>query len=179
MRGRLPKPAEVRDAQGNPGRRPSAAALPPDQGDVTLPFVQLSEDAHRAYDIIGAALKRLNFVRSSDESLLLRYADAVARYWRVTAELDGLGSESYECQMTGGGVMQRLRPQFMVQQLLAKRLEAMEDRLGLSPMARQQYMLRMSQTGLQPSLPLADAASEPPAQRPGSAVGLLNRNALN
>jgi P27 family predicted phage terminase small subunit len=149
-----------------------------------LPFANLTDDAKRAYELIGGELRRLNFVRASDESLLVRYCKSLAQFWTATAKLDALGSETYECQMTGGGTMQRIHPLFIVQQHLAKRLEAMEDRLGLSPQARQQYLLRMAATGAQGSLPLPAPAKQDPAAAPRPAavhspVGMLSRHVVN
>lgn len=191
MRGRHPKPGAVKEAQGNPGHRPIApdpAALSPvlTAPQAALPFARLSEDARHAYDIIGADLRRLNFVRSTDEPLLLRYCDALARFWRVTGELDVLGGETYETSSAHGNML-RMRPQFMVQERLARRLESMEDRLGLSPMARQQYLVRMAAAGAQPGFwpdRSADDAKDAPspaiAPRAASPVGLLKGpHALN
>ncbi|HWY14418.1 MAG TPA: phage terminase small subunit P27 family [Rhizomicrobium sp.] len=179
MRGRIPKPGELREAQGNPGRRPIPDQLADDAPAKGLPFAELSDNARRAYEIISGDLRRMNFVRASDESLLLRYCDAVARYWKVTKALDAFGDETYEAATVAGGVMQRMRPQFVVQQLLSKRLEAMEDRLGLSPMARQQYMIRMAATGATPNLfPEADMPEDTAeAPRPSSPVGFLRSDA--
>lgn len=187
MRGRRPKPAGVRQAQGNPGHRAIAADAAPPSGEnhATLPFAKLTDDALLAYNLIGRELKRLNFVRSSDESVLVRYCKSLAQFWTVTGKLDALGSETYECQMTNGGTMQRIHPLFMVQERLAKRLESMEDRLGLSPQARQQYMLRMAgaSQGLLPlnDQPLKDDGepAAPPPPPASSPVGILNRRALN
>lgn len=162
MKGRKAKPAELKAAQGNPGNRPLVpqplSESAPASGPVALPFAKLSADALTAYTIVGAELRHLNFIRSTDEPLLLRYCDALARFWRVTRELDELGGETYDCPTTTGATMLRMRPQFMVQERLSKRLESMEDRLGLSPMARQQYLLRMAQGA--PRLPLGDAPSK-------------------
>jgi P27 family predicted phage terminase small subunit len=177
MRGRRPKPQALKDVQGNPGRRPRAE-LDHDDGtqptspkvellSTALPFVQLQANAQQAYTLIGAELRRMNFVRPSDESLLIRYCDCVARYWAVTAALDELGGEVYEVTTLSGDKMQRMRPQFLVQQKLCARLEAMEDRLGLSPMARQSYMLRMANS---PSI--GASLSEPKTEK-NSPFGFL------
>jgi P27 family predicted phage terminase small subunit len=191
----------VKAAQGNPGKRAvleiasdenrdmSAGDAAPRQRrprNAMVPFARLNGSARTAYDLIGSELRRLNFVRSSDESVLVRYCKSLADFWIVTGKLDKLGDHTYECQMTGGGTMQRIHPLFIVQQHLAKRLESMEDRLGLSPQARQQYLLRIAASGRQALLPLdqspkSDApAPAPTIQKPlGGPVGLLRRDALN
>lgn len=195
MRGRFPKPGALREKQGNPGNRAVPRADDVERagnGDehreaarvLVLPFAKLEGDALTAYEMIGGELRRLNFVKPSDEPLLARYAKSLADFWNTTKKLDEIGSTVYECQAVAGGTMQRIHPLFIVQQHLAKRLEAMEDRLGLSPQARQQYLLRMAATGAQGSLPLpqtggTDASHEQPMAssiaRAGSPVGLLRR----
>jgi P27 family predicted phage terminase small subunit len=181
--GRLPKPAHVKDAQGNPGRRnvprESDTAQQQPAHAIKLPFAKLKGSAKKAHELIGTELRRLNFVRPSDEPILLRYCKSLADFWDVTGKLDALGSQVYDCPMTNSEkTMVRVHPLFLVQERLAKRLESMEDRLGLSPMARQQYLLRMASAGAQGSFglpaPQQNAKpSEAPAPRPGSPVGLL------
>lgn len=185
MVGRRPKPAGLKMAQGNPGRRPLHDVqdkAPVAGSKANFRFAKLTKHGRDVYSIISSELRRLNFVKTSDEMLVLRYADAIARYWRVTNELNKLGSEHYESPSIAGGTMYRIRPQFIVQQRLEMRIEAMEDRLGLSPMARQQFLSRLASLGMQPSLPglPVDGAENLPQAVPGSPVGLLKRaNVLN
>lgn len=193
--GRHVKPAALKRLQGNPGNRPLPKEPRPRKNAKpiatsaveTMPFVKLSDDAKRAYEIVATSLRGLNFVQASDEPLLLRYSETLARYWRVTHELDRLGGETYECITTTGEKMLRMRPQFVVQDRLARRLEPMEDRLGLSPAARQQYLQRMMNLGSQPQLPgmpqdgsaAPDERRAPPPQTMSGPVGSIPRDALN
>jgi hypothetical protein len=109
------------------------------------------------------------------------------RYARLAAEVDRRGGEIYECVMTGGvGKRERMRPQMSLMLLIAKRLESMEDRLGLSPAARMQYLQRVQTAGAQASLPgMAEPSAQPTSETTApvldSPVGMLNanRNALN
>src|SRR5262245_24134358 len=123
MRGRHPKPDALKEAQGNPGRRRRAAQTPTPTAaqpvSASLPFARLSENARLAYQLIGTDLRTLNFVRSTAGPLLLRYCDTLARFWKVTGEIDSFGGEVYECDTQAGGKMLRMRPQFIVQQMLA------------------------------------------------------------
>ena len=173
MRGRHNKPGALKEAQGNPGHRPIPKEPLPEQPAQVLHALPtgMSADAQRTYEMIGGELRRMNFIKPSDEPLLQRYADTLARFWRVTAEIDRLGGETYEAETTVGGTMQRMRPQFMVQDRLERRLQPMEDRLGLSPMARQQYLVRMAATGASPMLPGIPSAEK----RPGGATVIPRR----
>lgn len=175
MRGRRPKPAALKEAQGNPGHRTivdtPAPAPTSDAARVvsgtSFPF-KVSDDAQRLYDLIAPELQRLNFLRATDEPAFRRYCDTLARYWRVTEQMEQLGGETYECKTTTGETMLRLRPQFVVQERLARRLDTLEDRFGLTPMARQQYMLTVSR-GSQMGL---FAPQKPPQQQqPESGTG--------
>lgn len=190
MRGRKPKLAALKKAQGNPGRRklapePQTAAIATGSISDVMPFVRMSEDARRAYEVVGESLRGMNFIRASDEPLLQRYAETLSRFWRVTAELDRMGGEVYECETTNGGKMLRMRPQFLVQDRLERRLQPMEASLGLTPAARQQYLLRMMSVNAQPSLPgvgpiANDKSSAVPALTTTvSPVGMLSRGPLN
>jgi P27 family predicted phage terminase small subunit len=163
MRGRRPKPSALKAAQGNPGHRAilESPAPPADQAAAPAAFpFKISADAQRVYDLIAPGLKRLNFLRASDEPAFRRYCDTMSRYWRVTEEMERLGGETYECATVGGGTMLRLRPQFVVQERLARRLDALDDRFGLTPMARQQYLLALSR-GSQLSLLPDERAPQP------------------
>lgn len=171
MRGRNPKPAALKQAQGNPGRRPivdapaDLAAADPnvDQAPAPKPRVSLKKlfkiksDAQKVYDLIAPELKRINFLRSTDDPAFWRYCDTLARYWKVTKALADKGGETYECKTTTGETMHRLRPEFIVQERLARRLDTMEDRFGLTPMSRQQYMMALTRAPMR----LFD---EPPAR---------------
>lgn len=158
--GRRQTPAALKAARGNPGRRPikdvpqqqeenaAASALP----SVTA-VAKVTDDAQLVYDLVAPQLRHMNFLRDSDELAFRRYCETMARYWRVTKELDDLGGETYECDTNAGGTMLRMRPQFLVQERLARRLDGLEDRFGLTPMSRQQYVLALQR---QPSLPFPD-----------------------
>jgi P27 family predicted phage terminase small subunit len=194
--GRRPKPAALREAQGNPGRRPIHDPAPEMQESTCevaapakaklsknpLKFAKASRAARAVYDLVAPQLRRLNFLRDSDEAAFWRYCDTMARYWNVTKKLDEMGGETYECATTNGGTMARMRPEFMVQERLAKRLDSLEDRFGLTPAARQSYMLALSRAPQMLPLespPLKNvqgqsqnhaAPSAPPASRP-SVIG--------
>lgn len=155
--GRRAKPAALKQAQGNPGKRrireaaqqPEESAPVSEAPSVTI-IAKVNSDAQRVYDLVAPQLRRMNFLRDSDELAFRRYCETMSRYWRVTDELEKLGGETYECATTQGGTMQRMRPQFLVQERLARRLDGLEDRFGLTPMARQQYVLALQR---QPQLP--------------------------
>lgn len=181
-RGRKAKPAELKRAQGNPGKR-ALPELPVEAEQKPLAPSKrssapkrLTADGRKIWDALAPELKRLKFLRSSDQGAFERYCDTLASYWRVTLELRKAG-ETYETESAHGRML-RIHPKFMVQERLSRRLDQLEDRFGLSPAARQQIMQRLA--AQPPGLPLepgekAGEGEEAPAPAPGkpSPIGML------
>lgn len=184
-------PAEIAEARGNPGRRKRrtafADAVPvlAAEGPEAAPPPQLSEPARQVWQALAPELARLKLLRTTDGQAFARYCDTLARYWEVTRELDKLG-DTYVSK-SQHGTLHRLRPQFIVQDRLARRLIDLEDRFGLSPAARQRILLQLAAATVQPNLPFggkqpvgaADelpGAEEPASQPASSPIGLLGRS---
>jgi len=167
MRGRKPDPAAVKEAKGNPGRRPYFLRRA-EEGKGLRRHPELRREALAVWRGLAPELEKLNFLRSSDREPFARYCSLVARYWRLERELID-ATLTYESE-SAHGTLRRIEPKFIVQMHLAKRLEALEDRFGLSPMARQQILLRLA--AQVPMLPLAEAKPRPAA--PSGPIGLLN-----
>jgi P27 family predicted phage terminase small subunit len=180
MRGRKSEPAELKEAKGNPGRR--ALAKPGEVAEIPVLTGgapdQLNADGKRIWAEIVPQLAHIRLVRDTDRSVLARYCDSLAEYWAVTKRLRDRrkgrgGGYTYEAEKIGGGTMLRLNPLFTVQDRLHRRLESLEDRLGLNPRARQEILYRLANAGMQGSLPLGGEAEQPPAPAAGSPVGFL------
>lgn len=181
-RGRKPKPDALKRAQGNPGKRalpelPVEAAqqplAPPARSSAPA---RLSEEGRRIWDALAPELERMKFLRSSDQGAFERYCDTLASYWRVTLELREVG-ETYETESAHGRML-RVHPKFAVQDRLARRLDQLEDRFGLTPAARQQILQRLAaqpthlplQSGERPNE--AGEALAPSRNKP-SPIGIL------
>lgn len=189
MKGRKPKPAEVREAQGNPGHRPLSTAAHDVPGLKASAPKGLPVAARRIWEELAPELARMKLLRSTDFGAFSRYCEHLARWGALTKDLRKNG-ETYTSK-SAHGELERVRPAFLVRDRLESRLESLEDRFGLSPSARQQLLQRLSmapplpqQPGLfgddaaQQSAPSPDAPSIPPAPA-ASPVGLLNRRHLN
>jgi P27 family predicted phage terminase small subunit len=165
MRGRSPKPAGLKEAQGNPGKRRSGkfADLAP-TGEPSAFMFDVSADAKVVYDRFGPELRRLNILRSSDEPAFWRYCETLSRFCRLGEVIRKFGAEYYVAKSVTGEKMMRLHPAFIAQERYVRRLESLEDRFGLTPMARQQYMLALSRGQVAPpdELPL----NKPPQPAP-------------
>lgn len=174
-RGRRPEPGEVKEAKGNPGRRPNATGAA-----VELPGLgaeapeQLTGEARTIWGALAPELARMKLLRATDAPVFARYCDHLARFWRVKAALDGVG-EVYETDSAHGRML-RINPWFAVLDRLCKRLEALEDRIGLSPAARQQLLLRMAAVPAAPLPgPLGEAAEIRAPAAPTTPIGVLSR----
>jgi P27 family predicted phage terminase small subunit len=187
MKGRKAKPAEVKAAQGNPGRRPIHHA--PDLPGLSLqPPKDLPAAARRIWEALAPELSRLKLLRATDLGAFARYCEHLARWAELTKALRKSG-ETYVTQ-SAHGTMRRIDPNFMVRDRIEGRLHELEDRFGLTPMARQQLLQKLAiaplpQTpagndlfGTQPEGEAPDAPPAP-ATLPPSPVGLLNRGRLN
>ena len=171
-RGRRPDPQAVRDAKGNPGKRAKvtvdAAAVKPT--GAIKPLAKLTPAAIAIWQSLGPDLERLNFIRGTDRELFGRYCQTIVEYWEATRHLRAEGSVYWTD--TVHGKMKRINPYFLIQERLAARLIPMEDRLGLNPASRQQFLIRLS--NLNPQLPFPNpgaSAQQPPDDMPD--VGFL------
>lgn len=169
--GRTPKSDELREAQGNPGRRPIGSGDPVQD---TLPGFsedappELNEAGQRIWQELVPLLQQLRFIRRTDKAVLPRYCNALARYWELEAQIRQRGP-TYETESRHGR-MERINPALRAQDLIDRRLESMEDRLGLNPRARQQIIQALANSAVG-SLPLdATTTSDTPKRSP---VGML------
>lgn len=163
-RGRKAQPAELAAAKGNPGKRAIRPAAVVDAPEIAgAAPAELTKEGRAVWSKLRPNLAEMKLLRATDEPLFARYCDALAEFWKATRKLRRRGAV-YDAPMTNGGTMRRLDPLFHVQERLQKRLEAMEDRLGLSPRARQEIIHRMSQAAAPlPALPLDARGGESPA----------------
>ena len=156
-RGRVPNSPELNEARGNPGKRPRKTPvvdLAPIAG-VDAPK-HMRAKARKYWAEVAGYITDSRIVRVSDRNVLARYCETLADYVKVTGSLDKQGHVYWT--ESAHGKMQRISPFFLVQERLAKRLQDMEDRLGLTPASRQQILLRMAANNAQPGLPLAPPA---------------------
>lgn len=182
MAGRKPKPDALKIAQGNPGNRPlatekSTAAAEADQNLPSIGGVPkyLSKEGAAIWRELVPQLDRVRFVKSTDRGLLARYCDLVADYWKATRRIRRAG-HSYESN-SNHGKLRRINPDFQVQMRLQRELMNMEDRIGLSPQARQKIMQDLAAAVPTDLFPNGENRNNPAGPGTGgdvdSAVGIL------
>lgn len=193
LRGPKPDPAAIKEAKGNPGRRPIGAD-PVVAGDDQVSDAQertasvsvaapvwLKGEGLDIWDRLAPRLVSMKLLSQVDAEAFGRYCRNYARWIAMQDVLDREG-EVYESESTHGK-LKRAHPSFMIADRLERQLQAVEDRFGLNPAERQRlYAARASQPIAIPGeLPLA----HPPSPRPqaaspgarsgaGSPVGFLN-----
>lgn len=140
--GRKPKPAEAKEAAGNPGKR-RIAKTPDSLPSASLPAPKfLSKQAKIVWDRAAPGLIKINFLRATDIDAFARYCEHVAEFWMLTRRLrrDGL---TYWTD-SNHGKLKRLNPDFQARDRIERQLVPLEDRFGLSTAARQQIMQRLA-----------------------------------
>lgn len=179
MRGRRPSPAAVKEARGNPGRRPIGDTSAPALNDDALGSAPawLDDEARAIWTKLAPDLTQMRLLARPDVATFGRYCHLFAQWLSVSAEVlkSGMVVQTTSEHVT----MDRLSKHFQAQLLLDKRLTEYEDRFGLNPANRQRiFALRAAGAGGQGAqLPLDDspkpqaAEKATPAQGP---VGLLN-----
>ncbi|MGO2957431.1 MAG: phage terminase small subunit P27 family [Acetobacter sp.] len=153
VRGRTPNSPELNEARGNPGKRPKKERvldLSPIAG-IDAPK-HMRANARKYWADVAGYITDSRIVRVSDRNMLARYCETLADYVKVTGSLGKQGHVYWT--ESAHGKMQRISPFFLVQERLVKRLQDMEDRLGLNPASRQQILLRMAANNAQPTLAL-------------------------
>lgn len=181
-RGRRAEPAAVKQAKGNPGRRKIVDAPDAPAAPVAAPK-DLSAAARKVWNQLAPELSRLKFLRPSDQQAFSRYCEHLAKWWELTKDLRKEG-ETYGTNSAHGSML-RVNPKFIVRERVEKRLEALEDRFGLSPAARQQILQRLAAINvpLTPAGSLFDRTENTGGEAPapqdaapaGSPIGLLGR----
>lgn len=153
-RGRKADPAELQAAKGNPGRRPTGSGervqLPP---VVRVPPKSLSHNAREIWLKVAVPLAQMNLLRETDIEAMARWCSYAARWWDLEREIRRKGS-TYVAETAHGGKRELPRPQVRIQKALEASLVALEDRLALTPRARQEAIRGLA--ALPPELPLGD-----------------------
>lgn len=152
--GPKPKPAEIAEAQGNPGHRPivkTPDVVPQLTGDAAE---WLSERGKKIWADLQARLRALPYVKVTDANALARYCDHVDRWLRLRDLVNQQG-EAYETSSRHGEML-RVNPNFRAMMAVEEKMAAIEDRFGLSPAARQSILARY-----QPDRDLGDGMGVP------------------
>lgn len=135
-RGPKPEPAAVKEAKGNPGRRPIGSDPAVDQADARVaPPAWLKKDGLAVWQRLAPRLSALKLLTQTDVETFARYCRNFARWLRMQERLDKQG-EIYEIE-TASGIVRRADPAFLIGDRLERQLAAAEAAFGLNPADRQ------------------------------------------
>lgn len=190
---------EVKEAKGNPGRRPLRKNAPdaPEpteaQPEGTLPdWVNtakavakrrpttqkarakfMTELTEAVWNFVRPELVAMKLVKRIDEPGLAIYCRAMAEYIAAIIELDRDGM-TYSTNSAHSGVIHRLHPATRVRKEALQAMKEQAEVLGITPLARQRLFQMMANTPGAGALPIERAAQEATEQSaPASPVGLL------
>jgi len=192
-RGPHPKPASVKTAQGNPGRRPigndpvatgdtDAPAAVAHAAARVMPPDWLKAEGLKVWERLAPRLVALKLLSQADATTFARYCRNFARWLKMQKLVDKEG-ETYE-SVSAHGNLKRVNPAFLIADRIEKSLFAFEDRFGLNPAERQRIFAQRAAAGAQGSMFDAPPTqphqngTEPTAEQKESqaksAVGFLN-----
>ena len=160
--GRPSKPAELKEAQGNLGKRPLAIA-PEEQLPVgeAAPPETLDRRAWPIWVSLVTHLQRLKFFRVTDRYALEAYCDAVLEWHLANKNIRREGNVYWTDSKHGK--MKRINPMRIVKRDARLAMQHWESQLGLTPRARQDMLLKLA-SAAQPPLPgMGGEASRPTA----------------
>lgn len=108
---------------------------------------QLTPEGRDVWARIVPPLKRAGRIKSTDLEAITRYCDMVGSYWKMSKQIADEGSTMLVPTVAkddkGAGAMWRRHPLLSERRAMAKALEGLEDRFGMSPRARAELVNRM------------------------------------
>lgn len=183
-RGPKPQSAAVKEAKGNPGRRP-VGKDPALTSDITVPAkasakiiapTWLKGGGKRVWDRLAPRLFGIKILTQVDADTFARYCRNFARWLDLQNAVDKEGS--YYGTETG---FSRPHPAMMLILRLEPILERTEDRFGLNPAERQRLFAQRAAQGIPTDLFSNDDGKSDSQPKPksydlekSSAIGTLN-----
>ena len=169
-RGRKAQPAAVKEAKGNPGKRPipkAEAEVPDHTADV--PAWLTDREAVRVWKELSQALRGINLLKATDHVAFSRYCYYVGLWIKETRRLKGKPL-TYTTTSKHVGKMQRINQSLVVVLRLEDKIVKLEEQLGATPASRQSLLQRLA---AQPQLPFPKPDEVPADHTPGTAVDPL------
>lgn len=162
--GRNAQPAAVKEAKGNPGRRPIAREGAPSPSSAIAAPKKLNARQRALWEQFAPELVAMRILRPTDLAAFRRYVVFLDKWEEAeknlrTAKLVTITSSEHVQNFERRGQW------LMVAIMLDKRLSEIEDRFGMNPAARQRLMLQMAQQG---ALPLSGEHPKPKAPEEGA-----------
>ena len=136
MKGRRPKPTQLKKLLGNPGRRPFNKSEPQPDHDIPAAPPHLSEKAKGTWTYVAPILDGMGVLTIADGIALEMLCEAYSDYLQARDELEAFGSNFYKTVNSQGGEMHRAHPAVAVMQDADRRIRAWLSEFGITPSAR-------------------------------------------
>ena len=135
MRGRKPKPTQLKLVGGNAGKRPINTREPKPRRVIPSPPAHLSPDALVAWGKASIILDRMGVLTEADVIGLERICETYVEVVELGADIAKKG-RTQRVKTKAGGYMERQRPQVAMLSDADKRLRAWIVEFGQTPSAR-------------------------------------------
>lgn len=161
-RGRKAQPAAVKEAKGNPGKRPisKVEAEVPDHPE-DAPAWLTGTHAINVWKTLRRDLGTINLIKSTDQMAFARYCYYLGEWIKAANKLKR--ERKVYTTESQHGTMKRVHPLLTVQLRYEQVIIKLEEQIGLTPAARQSILQRVAQ---QPNLPFTGRGGETPKQDP-------------
>ena len=145
MKGRKPKPSNLRRLQGNAGRRALRENEPDPERGIPDPPMWLSSAALDHWREIAPELDALGVLTTVDGLALAMLCEAWADY-RQAREILALEGSTYTRMTAAGSTSVVARPEAAISSDAWKRMKSMLIEFGLTPSSRTRVSIRPHQT---------------------------------
>ncbi len=147
--GRRAQSPELKEARGNPGKRP-IKKISTVVAHIKLQRPSWLTDA-LAKKVWDQLLGSLHFLRESDGNVFGRYCVYLADWVTATKEIKASGGSVYTTSSQHVQDMLRINPWFTVRSRLEDDLVKLEEKLGLTPLDRQKIIANLAHAAQMPT----------------------------
>jgi P27 family predicted phage terminase small subunit len=142
MMGRRQQPAAIKEAKGNPGRRPIAKEGPATPASAVAAPKDLKAGPRRVWERLAPELAGMRILKPSDFTAFRRYCVFVHKWGQLEPLLDRAELVVTTISAHNPDGLERKSQALLAALMLDKRLSEIEDRFGMNPAARQRLVPR-------------------------------------
>ena len=141
MRGRPPKPTEIKKLEGNLGKRPLNEFEPRPAKCIPNPPEYLDEFATQAWNIVSETLDSVNVLTVADRDMLALYCTLHSQ-WRQCQEIIKKEGMTMDILNTDGSIKySQQRPEVGIANKCSQQMISLAGQFGMTPAARTKLMV--------------------------------------
>lgn len=130
VRGRRPKPTQLKVISGNPGKRPLNLSEPKPEGPAQCP-AWLDGGGKAEWRRVAPHLEKMGLLTAVDMAAFACYCDAVSKLEQANNKIESLGLIA----KTGGGGA-KVSPYFTIRSKAMEEIRAFASEFGFTPSSR-------------------------------------------